>query len=130
MKRLLQSVALALIALLAAQPALATMTCAQQICGSGPTSANCCLSSDDTSKHEMSSGAAMLSMHHSQQASPQSTQAELGCSSGSCCAVSSLATPKLASSTKSSVSRFTSFTSLGGLPPVAAPVRAVPTTGD
>jgi len=129
MKRLLQSVALALAALLAAQPALASMTCAQQICGSGPSSGNCCLSSNDSSHSEMSSDAAMMPMSGPQQAAPQSTQAELSCGSGSCCVVSSPATPKLVSSTKFTVNRFTSFTPLGGLPPVIAPAPLAAAVG-
>ena len=130
MKRLLQSVVLALAALLAVQPALATMTCAQQICGSSPISANCCPTSNDASKHEMSGDAAMLSMSASQQNSPRLNQAELSCNSGSCCNVSSLSTPKFVSSTKFSVGESASFTPLGGFSRATAPVRAVVAIGD
>jgi hypothetical protein len=42
MKRVLQSVALALAVLLAVQPALASMTCTQMHYGAGHHSADCC----------------------------------------------------------------------------------------
>jgi len=130
MKKLLQFVVLALTALLAVEPALATMTCAQLICGPSPTSANCCRASNNMSQHEVSSNAAMRPTKASQQATPQSIPAELSCSSGSCCTVSSFTTPKFVPSTKCSFSSSASFTPPGRFSPVTAPVRAALATGD
>jgi len=129
MKRPLQFVALAIAALLAVQPALAAMTCAQQICGTGPTSTNCCLSSNGMSMPAMSDHTSMMLMDHSEQASQQSIQAELSCGSGPCCTVSSFTTPKLVPSDEVRVSGVASFAPLGGFSSLPTPVRAVDTVG-
>ena len=127
MKRILQSVALALAAILAVQPALATMTCAQSICADGSSSANCCLPSSGAPMHGMPNNAAMLSMGASGQA--PSLSAELSCVSAPCCTVSSLGAPQLAMRIKFGVSSVAVLTPVGEITSVSAPVRAVQTSG-
>ena len=130
MKRILQSVALALAVLLAAQPALATMTCVQKMCADGSSSTDCCLPSSDAPMRGMSNDVAMPSMSASGQAPSPSALTGLSCSSEPCCAVSAHSTPQLATPAKFSVDRVVSFTRLGGLSSVAAPIRADVTFGD
>jgi hypothetical protein len=62
MKRILQFVALALAVFLTAEPAFATMTCAQKMCADGSSSPDCCLPMSDAPMHGMSNDAAMPSM--------------------------------------------------------------------
>jgi hypothetical protein len=130
MKKLLQSVALVFAVLLAVQPAMATMTCTQNICGTNPTSVDCCTPANDASMQGMSSDTSMQPMLASLQASTQSMQAILSRNPEPCCTLSSLTAPKLVPSTKFTASRTIVLRPLGGLSPVTAPVLAAQATGD
>jgi hypothetical protein len=121
MKRLLQSVALALVAFLAVQPALATLTCAQKICADGRTSMDCCLPSNDASMQDMANDPAMASMNAPGQAPSQISPAETACTSAPCCTVSEHFTQLLAGPVKSPVDGVVPFLRLGGL--VATPAE-------
>ncbi len=103
MKKILQSVALALAVLLAVQPALATMTCTQMHCGAGHHCADCCPPSGDGSMRNMSGDPAMDSMGASWQTPPQPALAESGCASEPCCIFSSRTTMQGAIPAKSRV---------------------------
>jgi len=74
MKKLFHSVALALAVLLAAQPAFAAMTCAQNLCGQA--AANCCMPS------------AGMSMAGMSMDGPSHPAAAMKCDSDGCCTVS------------------------------------------
>jgi hypothetical protein len=130
MKRILQSVALALAVLLAAQPALATMTCEQKMCADGSSSLDCCLPSSGAPMHGMSNEAAMPSMSASGQAPSTSAMAGPSCSSEPCCAVSACPTPQLGTPVKFGVDRVASLTRVDALTSVAAPIRADVAFGD
>ncbi len=71
MKKVLQSVALALAVILAVQPDLATMTCTQMHCGAGRHTADCCPPSGDGSMRNMAGDPAMDSRGASWQTPPQ-----------------------------------------------------------
>jgi len=129
MKRILQSVALALAAILAVQPALATMTCAQKVCVDGISSMDCCLPSHGASMQGMSM-VGMPSMSASGQAPSLLAQTGSSCSSGPCCTVSARSTPQLATPGKFSVDRVVSFTWLGEFSGVTVAVRAGPASGE
>jgi hypothetical protein len=125
MKRILQSVALALAAFLAVQPALATMTCAQKLCVDGSSSPDCCLPSSGASMQGMANDMAMPSMSAPGQAPSFVAATESGCVSAPCCTVPTVTAVQLGAPVKSSVSRVASFTAIGELSCVVAPVRAV-----
>ena len=114
MKRLLQSVSLALAALLAVQPALATMTCAHMVCADGHSSPDCCLPSSDAPMNGMANDAAMP-MSASGQAPSQMSEEQENCMSAPCCAVSSSTTTLLAASLKSLFSGIVPFPRQAGL---------------
>jgi hypothetical protein len=76
MKRLLQSVALALAAFFAVQPALAAVTCAERACADGRSSPDSCLPTSDASMNSVAGKTAMASIHASGQA-PSQAAAEL-----------------------------------------------------
>ena len=80
--------------------------------------------------HGMSNDAAMSYMSAPGQAPSTSALAGPSCSSEPCCAVSARSTPQLATPVKFNVDRVASFTRLGGLPSVAAPIRADVAFGD
>ena len=127
MKRLLQSVALALATLLAAQPALATMTCVEMVCANHRSSPDCCLPSKDASMHGMAmANDAMSSMDASGQA-PQIATDESGWISGPCCAVVAPSTTVLVASPKSQFSGVTLLARMGELAVAPAPVHAAVT---
>ena len=128
MKRILQSVALALAAFLAVQPALATMTCAQKLCADGSSSPDCCLPSSGASMHGMANDMAMPSMSASGQAPSFVAATEAGCVSAPCCTVSIVTASQLAVPVKFSQSGVVSLTPTGELSGVVAPVRAGPST--
>jgi hypothetical protein len=130
MKKILQSVALALAAILAVQPALATMTCAQKMCADGNSSADCCLPQSGAPMHGMSNVAAMPSMSASGQAPSFSAPAGASCITAPCCTVSSVTGPQSATPAKFDVSSVVSLTPVGETFSVAAPVRAGPPIGD
>src|SRR5580700_10083979 len=94
MKRILQSVALALAVLLAANPALATMTCVQKICADGSSTMDCCLPTSDAPMSGMSNDA-MTSMGATGQAPSLSAVAARSCSSGPCCTLSTVTAQQL-----------------------------------
>jgi hypothetical protein len=130
MKRILQSVALALAVILTANPALATMTCAQQICADGCSSPDCCLPMSDAPMQGMSNDAAMPSIGASGQAPSNSALTELSCGSEPCRAVSAHPAPLLATLVKFSVERVASVTRLGVLFSAAVPGRTDVAFGD
>ena len=127
MKRSLQFVVLALAVLLAVQPALATMTCTQWLCGAGHHSSDCCPTSIDGSMRSMTGNPAVDSRDASWQ-TPQPAPAQSGCASALCCVVSARTTVQVAISAKSNVITAVPFTLTGGLLSVAAPVRVALTS--
>jgi hypothetical protein len=126
MKRILQSVAMALAAFLAAQPALATMTCAQKLCVDGSSSPDCCLPSSGAPMQIMADDMAMPSMSASGQVPSFVAVTEASCLSAPCCTVSIVTAPQLAAPAKFSQSGVVSLTPTGELSGVVAPVRAGP----
>jgi hypothetical protein len=128
MKKILQSVALALAAFLAVQPALATMTCAQKLCVDGSSSPDCCLPSSDASMHGMADDMAMPSMSASGQAPSLSAATAPSCNSEPCCTVSVVTSSQLAVPVKFSQSGVVSLVPVGELSVFVAPVRAGPAT--
>jgi hypothetical protein len=129
MKRSLKFVVLALAVLLAVQPALATMTCTQWLCGAGHHSTDCCPTSIDGSMRNMSGNPAMDSRDTSWQTS-QPALAESGCAAELCCIVTARTTVQVALSAKSNVITVAPFALPGGLSSVAAPVRVARTSRD
>ena len=126
MKRFLQSVALALAAFLAVQPALATMTCAQKLCADGSSSPDCCLPSSGAPMPGMSNDAAMASMSAPGQAPSNPALARPGWVSDPCCSVAARSIPPLAAPVKSRVDGAVAFTRLGALIAASAPDRTAP----
>ena len=130
MKRSLQFVALALAVLLALQPALATLTCTQRLCGAGHHSSDCCPPLRDGSMRNMSANPAMDSTGASWQTLPQPVLAESGCSSQPCCVVSARTTAQAAIPAKSKVNVTAASVPIRGLLSVIVPVRAALTSRD
>ena len=128
MKRLLQSVALALAVLLSVQPALATMTCTQRLCGAGHPSADCCPPSSDGSMRDMS-GYPAMDMGTSWQTS-QPALAGSSCTSEPCCIVSARTTAQAAIPAKSRVNATAASVPVRGLLSVTVPVRPALTSRD
>jgi hypothetical protein len=122
MKKILQSVALALAAFLTVQPALATMTCAQKICADGSSSPDCCLPSSDASMPDMAD-MAMPSMSASGQAPSNPALVGLDCASDPCCAISARSTPLVVGPVKSRVDGVVPVTRLGGVVAAIVPDR-------
>jgi hypothetical protein len=123
MKKILQSVALALAVLLAVQPALATMTCTQGICKAGQHSADCCPPTSGGSMRSMSGDPAMDSDSPSWQTPAQPALVESGCASAPCCIVSARTTTQAAIPAKSRVNATAASMPVGGVLSVTAPVR-------
>jgi hypothetical protein len=124
MKRILQSVALALAVFLAVQPALATMTCAQRICADGSSSPDCCLPSSDASMNGMANDMDMPSMSASGQAPSFVAAIGASCVSAPCCTMSTVSAQQLAAPVKFSLTGAVSLTLVSELSSVVAPVRA------
>ena len=98
MKRFIQIVALVVVALLAAQPALATVSCPLQACGSDHSASNCCMHAGDMPMAGMSGDeamAAMDSMSAGCQTEWHSVLAEPGCTVEFLCESVSASTPRL-----------------------------------
>ena len=130
MKKVLQSVALALAVLLAVQPALAAMTCTQGICRAGQHSADCCPPSNDGSMRNMLGDPALDSKGASWQTSPQSALVGSSSVSELCCIVSAPTTTQVAIPAKSKVNATATSTPVHGLHSVTVPVRVALTSGD
>ena len=124
MKKLFQSVALALVVILAAQPAFATMTCVTKVCGAGDAVADCCPPSGNTAMRDMANNSAVSSM------AMHAALAGSSCTSEPCCVVSARTTPQLVTPAKSGASQSFLATPVDGLSSVAAPVRVVLAPGN
>jgi len=128
MKKILQSVALALAALLAVQPALASMTCAHKVCADGTSSPDCCLPANNAPMQGMAM--AMPGMGVSGQAPSQLLPLQSNCDSEPCCTVSGRLTTLPATSVKSPVNGVVAFTRLGQPVATALPIQAAITPAD
>ena len=122
-EKVVQFVALALAVLLTVQPALATMTCTQRLCGVDPQSADCCPpSSSDETMWNMSGNPAMDSTGAFWQTPPQPALAESSCTPQPCCIVSARTTAQAAIPAKSRVNATAASVPVRGLLSVTVPV--------
>ena len=126
MKKVLQSVALALAVLLTVQPALATMTCTRMHCGTGHHSADCCPPSSDGSMRNMASDPTM-DMGASWQTPSQPALTGSSCTSEPCCIFSARPTAQTAIP---KVNATAASMAVRQLLSVAVPVRAALTSRD